>query len=247
MKYDKLSFFLFLIIFLSIPAHGYTQVKIDTTVTFHRNSLNPGLGKKVFNKENLLVFGGLLGSSFLIDEWSHERLQLNQNSFLDSYTNIFNEFGEKKYIAPATFATWVIGTAIKDERLSSTALKSGKALLSVAILTEGIKIIAGRSRPDLNRGSMHFNAFDGTGNKTKSFPSGHAFVSWAVFTPFAEEYSKWIYIIPTSVSFARMYRNRHWFSDVVLGGGIGYFAGLYFHKRKNKHVLFNGNGIIIKF
>jgi len=247
LKHNKFYFFLFLIVFLGIPTYGYTQVKIDTTLTFHKNSLNSGIGKKVFNKKNLFVFGGLLGSSFLIDEWSNKQLKLNQNSFLDSYTNVFNEFGEKKYIVPATLATWIIGTAIKDERLSSTALKSAKALLTTAMLTEGIKIVAGRSRPDLDRGNMHFNAFDGTSNKTKSFPSGHAFVSWAVFTPFAEEYSKWIYIIPASVSFARMYRNRHWFSDVVLGGGIGYFAGLYFHKRKNQRVLFNGNGFIIKF
>ncbi len=247
LKHYSLPICLFLILLLSIPTHGHAQVKIDTTVTFPKTRLNPGLGKRVFNKENLLVFGGLLGTSFLLDEWSNKRLKLNQNSFLDSYTNIFNEFGEKKYIAPATFATWIIGTAIKDERLSTTALNSGKALITAAILTEGTKIIAGRSRPSLNRGNMHFNAFGGTSNETKSFPSGHAFVSWAVFTPFAEEYSKWIYAIPASVSFARMYRNKHWFSDVVLGGGIGYFAGLYFHKRKNQSVIFDGNGIVIKF
>lgn len=247
MKHYSISLFLYLIVFLIIPISGHSQIKIDTTVTFQKNRLNPGLGKKVFNKKNLLVFGSLLGTSFLLDEWSNKRLKLNQNSFLDSYTNIFNEFGEKKYIIPATFATWVIGTAIKDERLSTTALNSGKALVTAAILTEGTKILSGRSRPDMNKGNMHFNAFGGTSNETKSFPSGHAFVSWAVFTPFAEEYSKWIYIIPASVSFVRMYRNRHWFSDVVLGGGIGYFAGLYFHKRKNQHILFNGNGIIIKF
>ncbi|BAX79870.1 phosphatase PAP2 family protein [Labilibaculum antarcticum] len=247
MKHYSISLFLYLIAFLIIPISGYSQVKIDTTATFQKERLNPGLGKKVFTKENLLVFGGLLGTSFLLDEWSNKRLKLNQNSFLDSYTNIFNEFGEKKYIAPATFAAWVIGTAIKDERLSTTALNSGKALITAAILTEGTKIIAGRSRPDMNRGNMHFDAFGGKNNDTKSFPSGHAFVSWAVFTPFAEEYSKWIYVIPASVSFARMYKNRHWFSDVVLGGGIGYFAGLYFHKRKNQSVIFDGNGIIIKF
>lgn len=247
MKNYSTPIFLFLIVFLTTHISGYTQVNTDTTFTFQKNRLNPGLGKKVFNKENLLVFGAVLGTSFLLDEWSNKQLKLNQNSILDSYTNIFNEFGEKKYIVPATFATWIIGTAIKDERLSTTALNSGKALITAAILTEGTKIIAGRSRPDMNRGNMHFNAFGGTSNETKSFPSGHAFVSWAVFTPFAEEYSKWIYVIPASVSFARMYRNRHWFSDVVLGGGIGYFAGLYFHKRKNQSVIFDGNGIIIKF
>lgn len=249
MKHHSFSLFLLVILLeFSIPK-GFSQNPTDSlrTVSITQQKMNPGWEKEVFSKKNLLVFGGLLGSSFLLDEWTNERLKTNQNSFLTHYTDVFNEFGEKKIVATATLATWAIGTAIKDERLSTTALNSGKAMLTAALLTEGIKFMAGRSRPELNRGNMHFDAFGGTSNNTKSFPSGHAFVSWAVFTPFAEEYSKWIYVIPASVSFSRMYRNRHWFSDVVLGGGIGYFAGLYFHKRKNQRILFSGNGIVIKF
>ncbi len=205
------------------------------------------LRNDTFSKKNLLIFGGLLGSAFILDELVKDGMTHNQNGFLDGFTDISNEFGEKKYLAPATLATWAIAEAIDDERLSTTAMNSAKALICGAILTESTKFIAGRSRPDMNRGSLHFDAFNGRGNDVKSFPSGHAFVAWSVFTPFAEEYSKWFYVIPAGVSFARMYRNRHWFSDVVLGGGIGYFAGLYFHKRKNQKVIFNGNGIVIKF
>ena len=209
--------------------------------------LNPGLGKDVFSKKNLFIFGGVLATAFLFDEMAKDGMIHNQSGFMDNFTDISNEFGEKKYLAPATLATWAVATAINDERLATTTMNSAKALICGAILTESTKFIAGRSRPDVNRGSMHFDVFNGRKNDRKSFPSGHAFVAWSVFTPFAEEYSKWIYMIPVSVSFARMYRNRHWLSDVVLGGGIGYFAGLYFHKRKNQKVLFDGNGIIIKF
>ena len=239
---------LIFIVILSFQLKTFSQSQDSIPYFKHsKNILNPGLVKEVFSKKNLIVFGSLLGGAFLMDEWASNTIQDNQSSFASKYTNFFNEFGEKKMVAPSILAVWAIGTVIKDERLSTTALNSGKALLTGAILTEGIKIIAGRSRPDQNKGNMHFDAFGGTNNNTKSFPSGHAFVAWAVFTPFAEEYSKWIYAIPASVSLARMYRNRHWFSDVVLGGGIGYFAGLYFHKRKNQRVLFNGNGIVIKF
>ena len=240
--------FVLLLVFV-FQLKGFTQLQQDSISYFQhsKNILNPGLGKEVFSSKNLLVFGGLLGSAFIIDEWANDRIKDNHSSFGDKYTDFFNEFGEKKIIAPSIVATWAVGTIIKDERLSTTALNSAKALATGAILTEGIKIIAGRSRPDQMHGNMHFDAFGGNNNNTKSFPSGHAFVAWSVFTPFAEEYSKWIYVIPASVSLARMYRNRHWLSDVVLGGGIGYFAGLYFHKRKNQRVIFNGNGIIIKF
>ncbi len=87
----------------------------------------------------------------------------------------------------------------------------------------------------------------GTRSSYQSFPSGHSLVAWATFTPFAESYSKWIYLIPASVSFSRLYKNKHWMSDVVMGGGLGYLAGLYFHKRKNQKVIFNGQGVVIKF
>ncbi|WP_321310754.1 phosphatase PAP2 family protein [Marinifilum fragile] len=245
---NKLLILLTLLV-ITIQSKGFNPVPQDSIPYFKnsRNILNPGLGKEVFSSKNLIIFGSLLGGAFLMDEWANDRIRHNQFSFGDKYTNFFNEFGEKKIMAPSIVATWAIGTIIKDERLSNTALNSAKALVTGAILTEGIKIIAGRSRPDQMYGSMHFDAFGGNDNNNKSFPSGHAFVAWSVFTPFAEEYSKWIYVIPASVSLARMYRNRHWFSDVVLGGGIGYFAGLYFHKRKNQRVLFSGNGIVIKF
>ncbi|WP_421917809.1 phosphatase PAP2 family protein [Marinifilum sp.] len=245
---NKLLPLIFLLL-IAIQSKGFKLNQQDSIPYFKssRNILNPGLGKEVFSSKNLIVFGGLLGSAFLIDEWANDRIKDNQSSFTNAYTDFFNEFGEKKIIAPSIVATWAIGRVIKDERLSNTTLNSAKALLTGAILTESVKIIAGRSRPDQMNGNMHFDAFGGNTNNSKSFPSGHAFVAWSVFTPFAEEYSKWIYAIPVSVSLARMYRNRHWLSDVVLGGGIGYFAGLYSHKRKNQRVLFSGNGIIIKF
>jgi len=247
----KTNFHLLFTLFLLFASQSYAQLNSVNHSLLPSDKktqrLNPGLGKEVFSKKNLLVFGGLLGSAFLLDEWVKDGMTHNQNSYMDGFTDISNEFGEKKYLVPATFLTWAIATAIEDERLATTAMNSAKALICGAVLTESTKFIAGRSRPDMNRGSMHFDAFNGRSNDNKSLPSGHAFVAWSVFTPFAQEYSKWIYVIPAGVSLARMYRNRHWFSDVVLGSGIGYFAGLYFHKRKNQRVIFDGNGIVIKF
>jgi len=247
----KSTFHLLFTLFLLLASQSHAQLNSVNHSLLPSDKktqrLNPGLGKEVFSKKNLLVFGGLLGSAFLLDEWVKDGMTHNQSSLLDGITDISNEFGEKKYLAPATILTWAIATAIDDERLATTSMNSAKALICGAILTESTKFVAGRSRPDMNRGSMHFDAFNGRSNDNKSFPSGHAFVAWSVFTPFAQEYSKWIYVIPAGVSLARMYRNRHWFSDVVLGSGIGYFAGLYFHKRKNQRVIFDGNGIVIKF
>jgi membrane-associated phospholipid phosphatase len=59
------------------------------------------------------------------------------------------------------------------------------------------------------------------------------------------------YTCATTVGFLRMYNNRHWFSDVVCGAGVGILASrLSFwafdkikqclNKRNNKDLSFNG-------
>ncbi len=235
-----------IILFLLIGIFNFSvKAQLQQTNRLKDNKANT---KEIFSTKNLLIIGGLAGSSFLADKWAKEQLQEHKTHFLTSYTDVLNEFGEKKYVLPATLVTWTVGSLIQDEKLSTTAMNSCKAVLCGAIATESIKILSGRMRPYANQGNHHFNFMKGTTDNTyKSFPSGHSFLAWAVFTPFAESYGKWIYAIPISVGFARMYRNKHWLSDVVLGAGLGYLAGIYFHKRKNQKILFTGNGFVIKF
>lgn len=251
MKNNLLLFALVALLILSRINISLAQHNSDTTIfsqptkTHHR--LNSGLGKEVFSGKRLAIFGATLGGAILMDKWVSNQFQSHQNKGMKHFTDVATVFGEKKIMVPATAAIWAAGLCLKNERLSTTAFNSCKALITGGLLVEAIKIGAGRSRPDTDRGPWHYNAFGGINNSTKSLPSGHAFVSWAIFTPFAQEYSKWLYAIPVSVSIARMYRNRHWFSDVVLGSGIGYFAGLYFQKRKNQKIIYTGNGIVIRF
>jgi len=228
-----------------VNAEKYKQ---DSLLSIHQyDNLNTNISPKVIGTKDILFFSLALGSSFILDEKINTHFFQHKTGFMDSYGDVSTYFGEKTIIAPATIVSWAIGKCIKDEKLSNTSLNSAKALFCGALLCESLKYIAGRDRPDELNGNMQFKLLGGNSNQHKSFPSGHSFVAWAAFTPFAEQYSKWIYIIPASVSISRVYRNRHWFSDVFMGAGIGYFAGLYFHNRKNKKIIFNSNGLIIKF
>ena len=80
-----------------------------------------------------------------------------------------------------------------------------------------------------------------------ALPSGHTSLAFSLITPYAETYSRWLYVIPVSVGIARMYENKHWFSDVILGAAIGYFSGIAFTYRTNQKVLFSGNRLVIRF
>lgn len=221
--------------------------KIDTIISL-KVPVSKSLCAQVFTTKKILVFGGVLGTAFITEKWIKKNLQSHKAPFFNQYANVWNEFGEKKYVIPAVVGTWVFGSLMKDTQLSNTAMNSCKAILCGAIITESVKIISGRVRPYESQNNMDFHFFRGLKrNRYKSFPSGHTFLAFATFTPFAETYSKWLYAIPISVGFARVYKNKHWFSDVILGGGLGYFIGQYFYKRKNQKVIFTGNGFVIKF
>ena len=69
-----------------------------------------------------------------------------------------------------------------------------------------------------------------------SFPSGHAAGSFALASVFAYEYRDHIavpitaYTLATAVSLSRMSARKHWFSDVFVGGSMGFLIGRYVYK-----------------
>lgn len=116
-------------------------------------------------------------------------------------------------------------------------------LVGATVLTT--KQLTGIERPD--------------GSANNSFPSGHTAFSFVgadlVYMAYKDTspiYGIAAYACATTVGFLRMYNNRHWFSDVVCGAGVGILASrLSFwafdkikqclNKRNNKDLSFNGD------
>ncbi|MFT5970754.1 MAG: membrane-associated phospholipid phosphatase [Flavobacteriales bacterium] len=89
----------------------------------------------------------------------------------------------------------------------------GIATISNAILVHGLKNITHRTRPS---------------NAKHSFPSGHtsqAFVSatvfWHEFKDTNPILASSAYVFATATGIMRMVNNKHWFTDVVVGAGVG--------------------------
>jgi membrane-associated phospholipid phosphatase len=184
---------------------------------------------------------GLSMSAFLVDEPVNNFVREQQGGILDQLSNITDAGGEKTIVVPAAVLTY--GAArflLKNERLEVTSLKAMQSVVVTALATEGLKHLAGRSRPFTDQGAYIFHTFPGGDDQYKSLPSGHASLAFALFTPFAEEYSRWIYIIPVSVAAGRVYQNKHWLSDVVLGGGMGFISGYLFAHHPNVEIIPGG-------
>jgi len=188
----------------------------------------------------VVVATGLVAFSFLVDNSLKGPESLD--SGLRKLTDITDIAGEKKIVIPTLLVTWGLGRyVLKNQKLQEVSEASVKSVLVTAIGTESLKLLTGRARPFMNEGPHSFHPFPGSRDEYKSLPSGHASLAFAVFTPFAEGYSRWIYTVPVSVAAGRVIQNKHWVSDVTVGSAIGFISGyLFYHHRKRVEPIPNG-------
>jgi membrane-associated phospholipid phosphatase len=146
---------------------------------------------------------------------------------------------------------YAVGRFTGQGRLAEIGLHGTEALLVGAGAGEVLKDFFGRARPfvdsvpdpndwQLMRGFTH-------GGKYQSFPSGHTTAAFAAAAAVSAETSLWypaatyfligpaLYAGAAGVGLSRMYNNRHWASDVILGAAIGTFAGTKVVRYHHRH------------
>jgi len=119
---------------------------------------------------------------------------------------------------------FLLGHLQRDDQKRETGILAGEAALGVLADTEIFKYAAGRERPFTGSGTGRF--FVGG----DSFPSTHSSVSWAIASVIAHEYPGWLtqllaYGTAGGVSAARWAGHKHFASDVIIGGALGWYMG----------------------
>jgi len=135
---------------------------------------------------------------------------------------------------------YAVGRLAKNRKLASLGLHGTEALIIGEGVAGVVKGLVGRQRPSVEPANPNsyqlFRGFGG-GDAYRSFPSGHTVSAFAAAAAVTAETSRnapnttWIvapilYGGAALVGVSRMYNNRHWASDVIVGAGIGTFAGL---------------------
>lgn len=104
---------------------------------------------------------------------------------------------------------------------ASVARTITQSFVTTSVITGLAKFIVGRARPYVNIGALAFSPFS-ISKPFQSFPSGHASLSWAVFTPIAQNFGFHWYFIPVIFSVQRLWSDEHWLSDVIFGSVLGW-------------------------
>lgn len=116
----------------------------------------------------------------------------------------------------AVYSLDLFGLKGKHDMVDQTIIL-GTAYALMGVTVNSLKAITNVQRPD--------------GSSLNSFPSGHTATAFMGAELLRREYwdiSPWIgvagYAVAAGTGFFRMYNNRHWFTDVLAGAGIGIFS-----------------------
>ena len=153
-----------------------------------------------------------------------------RTDFTDGAATLGRLYGELWLGAGLGAGLYAVGLAAADEHTRVTGRIVIESLAFSGVVTLALKSLAGRSRPFTEDGAHTFAPVQIADERT-AFPSGHATVAFAVSAVLSERVGNpWIgaglYALASLTALSRVYHDKHWVSDVVLGGAIGAGAGL---------------------
>jgi membrane-associated phospholipid phosphatase len=144
---------------------------------------------------------------------------------------------------------YAAGRLTHNKNIADLGWHGTEAVLLSSVVTGVLKGTLGRARPFVvnDTNPRDFKLLKGfSSSDRQSFPSGHTTTAFAAAAAVTSEVqhiwprATW-YVAPlmytgaTLVGLSRMYHNKHWASDVVLGAGVGTFSGIKVVRYSHAH------------
>ncbi len=180
--------------------------------------------------------------AYLGDQALRDALQrpgVQSSELLDGAARFGNAYGAPGVLVLGA-AMWGGGLVAKRPVLATAGLRAIEAITVSGLVTQGLKVTAGRARPftspDNPADWKLFRADDPVEGSYASMASGHATAAFAFASAVtatvkrrAPERARAVGIITYGAAavtaYARMHDDKHWLSDVTVGAGIGTVTG----------------------
>jgi membrane-associated phospholipid phosphatase len=180
-----------------------------------------------------LKVGALVGTSALLalaDQPLRNATQGTQRYYYSVPIVGGRVYGEWYSIGGVAGVFGLYGLIARDTAAKKISIELLQAGLYSEAVTELLKMAVGRARPYKNEGAGGFHPFTGLHTDYNSFPSGHSTSAFALSTIMSRHAHsvilKILAYVPAGFTLvSRIYQDKHWISDELIGAAIGYFAG----------------------
>ena len=228
-------------------------------------SLLTGTVGKVLTKpfswelNDLYNAGGILllsAGSFLLDDEVRKVFLRNRTRTFDKLEPAGYAYGAPQNAAAGALLIYFSGLASNNTWLRNTGLMLTETIVVVGIIQVPSRILSGRARPYTGSGNTSFNFLKGIEQDKASFISGHAAVAFGISNILAHQIDHpaatvGLFGLAALTPLSRLYADRHWFSDILIGTALGIFTSntiinLHEHninKRNSLSVIPSLNGI----
>ena len=183
-----------------------------------------------WESNNWLKAGIFTGSAILLyayDRQMQNFVQEHKSDFITSLTDATNYLGNGYFVLSAEALLYCYGHIASDEKARRISLEMLESFAVVGVTVTGLKMLTHRHRPSTSDSP---DIWDGPSFSSHNiaFPSGHAAVAFSWATVLAEEFKDQpvigivSYSLAAGTAFARVYKNKHWMSDVFVGAVLSH-------------------------
>lgn len=226
----KITIYIILMAILIKPITTFAEITKEDYSLFKEDITEINIENQ---KYTLLIGTGLTLGALIIDDETKKQLTHSKSGINNTIADFGNIVGNPFVDFSASFLMYTFSK--KDTLLERASFTAMESVLIATTVTEVLAFSIGRKRPYQTESSTHFKPLSGS----TSFPSGHAASSMALASTYAkyynEPYSYLLYTIYAATAFGRIYKNKHYLSDVIMGGTIGYATSSYLCERHKKN------------
>jgi membrane-associated phospholipid phosphatase len=181
------------------------------------------------------LFGGGTAALIAADRQLSDALPDSPNRV--KFSKNVSQIGANYITLPVAGGLYLYGRLRNDPKARETGVLGAETLLDSYLLVSILKLAFGRERPEVVEGEGRF--FKGH----HGFPSGHSIMTWSFASVISHEYApgKVVPIVAYGtaaiVSASRFTARKHFASDILAGGAMGWFIGRYvYHQHLDPNI-----------